>query len=139
MQAQQTNLVVVILDSLTYREWVSVDKFTEQMNLSSKQVRRVLGYLKKQGFVVMEHRRERKKGSIIESVADPFDVPEDKALTSSYTCIDYPHFFDMLRLRLHLALKKLDDKIDDKEVCTHHWALRCEAACAHGASSLLQQ
>ena len=115
MQIDQKDLLVVVIDALSYREWVSVDKFAEQIHMSAKQVRKVLHYLEVQGFVVREHRRERRKGNKVESVDDPFAAPE-KGQTSSYVAIDYPHFFDMLRLRIYLAKKALDDKIDDRAV-----------------------
>lgn len=112
VQIREDNLAIVLLDALSYHEWVSEDKFAEKLGLSSRQVRKILQQLEKQGFVVREHRREKKRGNVVESEMGY----EEKGRTATYVSIDYPLMFDMLRLRLHLAKKKATDRIDDGQV-----------------------
>lgn len=117
VQIKEDNLGIVLLDALSYHEWVSEEKFAEKLRLSSRQVRKMLQQLEKQGFVVREHRREKKKGANIESTAE-YDGVAEKGRTATYVSIDYPLMYDMLRLRLHLAKKKASDQIDDGQVST---------------------
>ena len=108
----EDNLAIVVLDALSYHEWVSEDKFAEKLRLSARQIRKILQQLERQGFVVREHRRERKRGNAVHSEMDY----DEKGRTVTYVNIDYPLMFDMLRLRLHLAKKRASDRIDDGNV-----------------------
>ena len=63
----EDNLAIVVLDALSYHEWVSEDKFAEKLRLSARQIRKILQQLERQGFVVREHRRERKRGNAVHS------------------------------------------------------------------------
>jgi hypothetical protein len=82
--------------------------------------------VQEQGFVRREHRREKKVGDKVQSVAE-YDEVAQAARTATYVSIDYPVMFDMLRLRLHLAKKHAVDQIDDGNV-----------RCAHAAAALVR-
>lgn len=120
MQTPEKDLAVIIIDALSYHDgWVTEDKFAKKLNLGGKQVRKMLQFLAKQGFVVREHRRERKQGTKVESVAEQ-ETMTAEARQATYVCIDYPHFYDMLRLRLYLAKHHASQRIDGGgEVCAH--------------------
>lgn len=125
MQAKENDLGIVLLDALSFHEgWVAEERFAEKLQLSGKQVRKMLQLLEKQGFVAREHRKEKKKGDTVESVAEY----EEKARTATYVCVDYPLMFDMLRLRIHLAKKHASDQIDDGNVCTPPVPLHASAS-----------
>lgn len=116
LQVSEANLAVILIDALSYHEgWVYEDKFAEKLGLAPKAVRRTLQFLQRQGFVAREHRAERKQGDKVESTVEYEDVVA-ASRTVSYVSIDYPHFYDMLRLRLHLAKKAASDKVDDGSV-----------------------
>lgn len=78
-------------------------------------MRKTLHLLSRQGFVVREHRRERKQGDKVQSTAE-YEEDAPSARTATYVSLDYPRMFDMLRLRLHLAKKAAADAIDDGSV-----------------------
>lgn len=104
------------MDALSYHEsWVSEEKFFEKLSLGGKQVRRMMQFLERQGFVVREHRREKKQGNKVESVAEHNQMV-DQPRTATYVTIDYPHMVDMLRLRLFLVKKHAQDRIDSGDV-----------------------
>eukprot|EP00892_Ulva_mutabilis_P006426 jgi/Ulvmu1/4155/UM019_0134.1 len=111
----ESNLAVVIVDGLSYHEgWVSEEKFCQKLSLGGKQVRRMMQFLEKQGFIVREHRREKKQGNKVESVAEQ-DQLVAQPRTATYVTIDYPHMVDMLRLRLHLVKKHAKDRIGSSD------------------------
>jgi predicted transcriptional regulator len=112
IQISEKDLAVVIIDALSYHDgWVTEDRFAKKLNQGGKQVRKMMQFLGKQGFVVREHRRERKQGTKVESVAEQ-ETMAAEARQATYVCIDYPHFYDMLRLRLYLAKKTASERID---------------------------
>ena len=120
VQVKENDLGIVLIDALTHVQgWMAEDRLATQLQLSGKQVRQMLGLLAKQGFVAREHRRERKHGGKVRSEAE-YEGAAPAARTASYVSIDYPLFFDMLRLRVHLAKQKAADRIDDGNVRTLH-------------------
>jgi transcription initiation factor IIE alpha subunit len=119
MQLSEKDMAVVIMDALSYHDgWVTEDNFAKKIQLGGKQVRRMLQFLQKQGFVVREHRREKKQGNKVESVAEQEQILAESR-TATYVSIDYPHFYDMLRLRIALAKKRASERIDDGKVRAH--------------------
>lgn len=115
-QVSESDLAVVIMDGLSYHEgWVSEEKFCQKLSLGGKQVRRMMQFLEKHGFIVREHRREKKQGNKVESVAEQ-DQLVAQPRTATYVTIDYPHMVDMLRLRLYLVKKQAQDRIDSGDV-----------------------
>jgi DNA-binding GntR family transcriptional regulator len=125
----------VLLDALSYHEgWISEERLAGKLQLSGKQVRKMLGLLQKQGFVAREHRRERKVGDKVQSVAEYEDAAE-RARTASYVAVDYPLMFDMLRLRLHAAKARAAAHIDDGNVRSAAGACAEFALHAHACPS----
>ena len=118
-------MAVIVIDALSYHDgWISEENFAKKLHLGGKQVRKMLQFLGNQGFVAREHRRERKQGTKVESVAEQEGMVQE-ARQATYVCIDYPYFFDMLRLRLSLAKRQASQRIDGGEVClTWHAVLQ---------------
>ena len=110
-------MAVILIDALSYHDgWISEENFAKKLHLGGKQVRKMLQFLGNQGFVAREHRRERKQGTKVESVAEQEGMVQE-ARQATYVCIDYPHFYDMLRLRLSLAKRQASQRIDGGAVC----------------------
>lgn len=79
----------------------------------------MMQFLEKQGFIVREHRREKKQGNKVESVAEQ-DHLVAQPRTATYVTIDYPHMVDMLRLRLYLVKKHATERIGTSDVRNNH-------------------
>lgn len=79
----------------------------------------------KQGLVLREHLRERKQDTRVESTAEQQAMAARQA---TYVCINYPHLYHMIRLRVHLLKNKASVRIGSAaEVCMPTW--HCSVLC----------
>ncbi|GLT64170.1 hypothetical protein SLA2020_366780 [Shorea laevis] len=97
-RSDNKGLAVVVLDTLTRRQWVKEEDLAKALKLHSKQLRRTLRFFEEEKLVTRDHRREVTKGAKIFSAAVATTVDRQttkegeekiKLHTHSYCCLDY--------------------------------------------------
>lgn len=123
-----TGLAIIVLDTLTRKEWIKEDELADELKLHPKMLRRCMRYLEQEGFVQREHRKETKRGAKRDAVtlaaavtAAPAADDEDeiegpaRSYTHSYCALDYAVLFDSLQYRLHVMRKTIKEELEGKD------------------------
>eukprot|EP00164_Ancoracysta_twista_P009027 GFYU01013227.1.p1 GENE.GFYU01013227.1~~GFYU01013227.1.p1 ORF type:complete len:411 (-),score=109.65 GFYU01013227.1:157-1389(-) len=99
----------VIVDALIRELYSSEENLAKKLKLNRNIVRKNLSFMRDDGLLVSEERKEQK----------PDGLP-NQMLTFQYWYIDYPHFVDVVRVKLHDVRKELfPDKVQKKEILSH--------------------
>lgn len=128
-------LGVVILDSLTDREWVKEDELAEELKIAPKLLRRALRFFEEEHILRREHRKEGKRAQnkdvvVLATKAGKQEGqegvgPSVKARLHSYCAIDYPSFLNMLSLRLYRMRQKLKSELEDGSPLMNYICSQC--------------
>eukprot|EP00252_Welwitschia_mirabilis_P019576 TRINITY_DN4565_c0_g1_i3.p1 TRINITY_DN4565_c0_g1~~TRINITY_DN4565_c0_g1_i3.p1 ORF type:complete len:432 (-),score=130.71 TRINITY_DN4565_c0_g1_i3:866-2161(-) len=128
-------MAVVVLDSLTRRQWVKEDDLAKELKLHSKQLRRILRFFEEERLITRDHRRETAKGAkaFSAAVAATADGQQNgketeekmKLHTHSYCCIDYAQIYDVVRYRIHRMKKRLKDELEDRNTLQEYTCRNC--------------
>ncbi|KAJ3676531.1 hypothetical protein LUZ60_003943 [Juncus effusus] len=127
-------MAVVVLDSLTRRQWVREEDFAKEIKLHSKQLRKILRFFEEEKLVTRDHRKESAKGSKVFVAASAAAHGEEKGKegeekvkmhTHSYCCLDYAQIFDVVRYRMHKMKKKLKDELDSRNTIQMYICPNC--------------
>ncbi|MQL81768.1 hypothetical protein Taro_014236 [Colocasia esculenta] len=134
-RGENRGLAVVVLDSLTKRQWVREEDLAKSLKLHTKQLRRTLRFFEEEKLVTRDHRKETAKGSKIFSAAvaataDGQQTAKEgdekmKIHTHSYCCLDYAQIYDVVRYRLHRMKKKLKDELDSRNTIQEYICPNC--------------
>jgi len=119
-----TGLAVVILDHLAQREWVREEHLLQELQIAPKLMLRALRYLEQERILRHDSRKEGKRAQakdiVILATKKPStggDTAEAEApakpLLQTYWAIDYPSFWEALRLRLYLMRYKIKSEVED--------------------------
>lgn len=108
---------VVVLDSLTRRQWVKEDDLSKCLKVHSKQLRKTLRFFEEEKLV---SRVDRKEGGAKEG------EEKIKPRTHSYWNLDYAQIYDVVRYRLHRMKKKLKDELDNKNTVPEYICSNCK-------------
>lgn len=60
-QVDTSGLGIVVLDTLTRKEWVKEDLLAEELKVAPKLLRKTLRYLEEEHIIRREHRKEGKR------------------------------------------------------------------------------
>lgn len=134
-RSDNRGMAVVILDSLTRRQWVREDDLAKDLKLHSKQLRRTLRFFEEEKLVTRDHRKETAKGAKLYSAAVAATADgqhtgkegeeKPKLHTHSYCCLDYAQIHDVVRYRLHRMRKKLKDELESKNTVQEYICPSC--------------
>ncbi|GMH33149.1 hypothetical protein BSKO_00983 [Bryopsis sp. KO-2023] len=129
-----SGLGIVVLDSLTQKEWVKEDLLADELKIAPKLLRRALRYLEVEKILRREHRKEGKrtqnKDVVVLATKEKDDGVEEqpvKARLHSYCAIDYPRFMDMLNLRMHLIKQKLKSELEEENPVMNYICPTCNS------------
>lgn len=134
-RSDNRGMAVVVLDSLTRRQWVREEDLAKDLKLHSKQLRRTLRFFEEEKLVTRDHRRETAKGAkifsaAIAATADGQQTGKDgeekiKMHTHSYCCLDYAQIYDVVRYRIHRMKKKLKDELENRNTIQEYICPGC--------------
>lgn len=128
-------MAVVVLDTLTRKQWIREEDLAKILKLHSKQLRRTLRFFEEEKLVTREHRKETAKGAKMHNAAiaatadgqQPVKEGDEKNKihTHSYCCLDYAQIYDVVRYRLHRMKKKLKDELDSRNTIQQYICPNC--------------
>ncbi|WCJ22005.1 Transcription factor TFIIE alpha subunit [Euphorbia peplus] len=133
-RSDNRGIAVVVLDTLTRKQWVREEDLAKELKLHSKQLRRILRFFEEEKLVTRDHRKETAKGAKIYSAAVAATADQQttregeekiKLHTHSYCCLDYSQICDVVRYRLHRMKKKLKDELESKNTVQEYICPKC--------------
>ncbi|ESQ55308.1 hypothetical protein EUTSA_v10025149mg [Eutrema salsugineum] len=122
-------IAVVVLDSLTRRQWVREEDLAKDLRINAKLLRKILRHFEEQKLVKRHHRKEKNAKIYSGAVAATTDGrAEDKVKlqTYSYCCLDYQQIYDIVRCKLCRIKKKLKDEQEDKNTVQEYGCPKCQ-------------
>ncbi|KAL1560753.1 transcription initiation factor IIE subunit alpha-like isoform X1 [Salvia divinorum] len=134
-RSDNRGIAVVVLDTLTKRQWVREEDLAKDLKLHTKQLRRTLRFFEEEKLVTRDHRKETAKGAKVynAAVAATGDSQQtgregddkQKMHVHSYCCLDYAQIYDVVRYRLHRMKKKLKDELESKNTIQEYVCPNC--------------
>eukprot|EP00210_Caulerpa_lentillifera_P007025 g6719.t1 len=129
-------LAIVILDNLTQQEWVNEESLAKELQIAPKLLLKALRYLEQERILRHESRKEGKRAKakdmviqvtrkeLPEADGEDNDTPAKPSL-QSYWAIDYPVFWNTLRLRFHLMRFKITSEVEDTRTVMDYVCPKC--------------
>ncbi|EOA18730.1 hypothetical protein CARUB_v10007312mg [Capsella rubella] len=120
-RSDNRGIAIVVLQTLTRRQWVREEDLAKDLKLAPKQLRKILRNFEEQKLIMRVDRKE-----VLAATTSGRAEDKVKVQMHSYWCLDYSQIYDVVRYKLHLMKKKFKDELEDKDTVQEYGCLKCK-------------